>query len=225
MGAREDSYSVWVIALALLAGCGGAATRNGSAAEEGGTAGSMSAGSGGAEGGTAAGGTAGGGTGGGAMGGTPEWLVDVDLDDAFPWFIQDHDGAYRTVESASQGSVHVRLEGSPLETTISTHNHLEVVQVARGVTFRAKASKPLALFVSVKSSLDSDYFAAREAGNDWPVAATPVTTDWTTFEVPFAELAPPETRDPTGMPAFTIAFIVEEESGPAELWLDDVHFF
>jgi hypothetical protein len=209
MGARGVERALLGMALTFVTSCGGVYQRNG------GTDGDVDP-SGGAA-------SSGGSSGSGAAR-TPPWLVDLPLEDMFPWFIQEHGGRFRTLQMAQVGVLRSALEGAPIETTISTHNHLEVVSLVQGLRFSARASRDVVLRVSLTSTLDSDYFAARDGGRAWPVALTPLTTDWAKFEVPLTEMQPAEVREPNALPAFTLAFIVEEQSGPIELWLDDVHF-
>lgn len=223
MGVRGIERGLLAISLALLAACGGASARNdtqelpaaggsASAAGSGGASGSTAAGSGGNDGGTA-----------GATGpATP--FIGFRLNN-FPWFVHDRGTSVGTVVTAQEGVVHVELLGAPVQTTISTHHHVVVVSIADGVRFTARASRDVALRVSVTSQLKTaDYFAARDAGEEWPSAPTPLTTDWATFEVPFAEMRPAET-DAMSAAGFQIAFIVDEPTGPVELWLDEVYFY
>ncbi|RYZ04478.1 MAG: hypothetical protein EOO73_23790 [Myxococcales bacterium] len=237
MEARGGSWGAGFVALWLAVGCGGASTHNpneeaGSGAVGGASGPTTSGGTAGttAIGGTAVGGAAvgGGATMGGGGGGEPgrvSPLAGVPLDETFPWFMETHDGPSSGLLWAKDGVLDFELEGAPLEATLSTHNHLDAVQGSKGVTFRGKASRPLRLLVSVKSTLDSDYFGARDAGNDWPVAPAMLTTEWAAFEVRLEDLRPPEVIDPKSPPGFTLAFIVDEPNGPVQLWLDDVVFF
>jgi hypothetical protein len=158
-------------------------------------------------------------------GGTPQWLVELELDEMFPWFVQEAGGPYGMVsDDGDESLLHVTLEGAPIRAVVSTHNHVEVVSLVQAAAFRAKASGELTVRVSVTGSIGFDYFAARDAGTPWPSAAVTVEPNWQTFSVPLAEMMPPEIMNPGDTPAFQIAFIVEAATGPLELWLDDVHF-
>jgi hypothetical protein len=195
---------------ALLTACGGASTRNGVSDGDGGSA----------SGGSGAVGSAGAGA-----GATPQWLVDVKLEEMFPWFVQEAGGPYGMVsDDGDESLVHVTLDGAPVAAVVSTHNHFEVVSLVQAAAFRAKASRELTVRVSVTGSIGFDYFAERDAGMPWPSAAVTVSPSWQSFAVPLADMMPPELLDPQRAPAFQIAFIVEAAMGPVELWLDDVHF-
>lgn len=204
-GSKRASQGMLLLAL-ILSACGGSTTRQDSGANPDAAGGGTTAG-GGAE-------------------PTPQWLSDMRLDDAFPWFKQDHGGSYGTLPASEDGTVTVVLEGQPVESTISTHNHLEVVSRVRGVAFRARAGGAVELRVSLKSSLDADYFGARDEGRTWPLAAVPVAGEWASFQVPMTEMRPADsTEEEPGAATFTIAFVVEAASGPVTLQLDDVRFF
>lgn len=199
----------------VLAACGGSATRSsGEAAEpESGGTGAGTVGAAGAA-GVAAG-----------YGSAPQWLSDTKLDEAFPWFVQAPGGQYEMApEDGDASMVHVSLEGMPVEATVSTHNHFAVVGLATAIEFSAWASEPLTMLVSVRDRLDdADYFVARAAGHDWPVAPVELSTQRQQFTIPFADMVPKE-EPAEGTPSFMIGFIVEKPVGPLELWLDDVHF-
>ncbi len=198
----------------VLSACGGSATRSGPEGEAAAGSGTTTTTTGGS-------GTT---TTGGAPA-TPQWLTELKLDDVFPWFVQRAGGSYETAPAnGPDGVVYIKLEGAPVEATISTHNHLDVVHVAHAATFRAKANTALTLLVSVKEGLDADYFTARDTGKSWPVAPVNLDTEWSWFTVPFSDMVPRDEAVEQAPPAFTIAFVVDSAAGPVELWLDDVHF-
>lgn len=223
MGARGSKGRLAAVLLSLAVGCGGISTRNG--AGEPAAAGS-GAGGGASGSGSGAGGSSGEATQGGqSAAGTPSWLVELILSDAFPWFVQEHGGSYDSAPPAQSGVLHVVFDGSPLEWTLSTHNHLALAGLAHGITFNIRSNAERVVKVSVKSTLDADYFAAQDNGNAWPVAPLAVGSEWRDFHVSLDELMPPEKGAGSDGPAFTVAFIVEEKAGPVELWLTDLHFF
>jgi hypothetical protein len=201
----------------LLVACGGSATHNPDDLAEAGT---------GATGASAAGSNAGGpGSNAGGSGSAPQWLADAELDEKFPWFVQTRGGDFQTAPDDRDPSlVHVSLAGMPVEATISTHNHLRVVDIATAIEFAAWASEPLTMLVSVRGRLDNaDYFAARAAGHHWPVAPLELSTKRQQFTVPFADMVPAEAPG-NDIPSFMIGFVVEKPVASVELWLDDVHF-
>jgi hypothetical protein len=192
----------------LLAACGGAATRANHDTSEGGTGGA----------GVSAAGS-------NVAGSRSAPLAGVALDETFPWFVQTHGGDYQMAPDDGDPSlVHVRLEGMPVEATVSTHNHLSVVDLATAIQFSAWSSEPLTVLVSVRGRLDdADYFAARGVGHDWPVAPVELSTTRQQFTIPLADMVPPEAPG-TDIPSFMIGFVVDKPVGPVDLWLDDVHF-
>jgi len=223
MGARGIDGRVAPLVLSLVLGCGGISTRGRAEESSAGSSGASGSGAGLGGGGSASDG--GGSTvGGQGNGGTPSWLVDLSLGTAFPWFKQEHGGSYDMIAAAQSGVLHVVFEGSPVEWTLSTHNHLAVLGVAHGITFNIRSNAARVVRLSVKSTLDADFFAARDRGDDWPVAPLQVAPEWRDFHLSFDELMPPEQNPGTDGPAFTVAFVVEEKAGPVELWLTDVHF-
>jgi hypothetical protein len=155
-------------------------------------------------------------------------LRDTALDDAFPWFVTRPGGVVGAMLDRDGDGidkvVHVVLSEAPAEATISTHSHLEVVGWARAVNFKAKASAETNLLVSVRASLQADYFAARDAGQIWPTASVQLGTEWRDYSVALAAMMPAETAPALGVPAFTIAFIVHHPTGPFEAWFDQVQF-
>lgn len=152
-------------------------------------------------------------------------LAGLKLDESFPWFVQEAGGPYEAAADDQDAAlVHVTFTGKPLQASLSTHNHVAVVGLTSAVAFSAKAEPPVTVLVSVKATLDADYFAAKAEGRLWPVAPVKVGTEWQRFAVPLADMKPPETTEPSEPPAFTIVFIVDEPTGPVDLWLDDVTF-
>ncbi len=215
-------WQVWALA-ALLVGCGGSTRAN--ANDEGNPGGSAATG-GTATGGTATGGRAG--SGAAAPMDAPEWLQELNLDDNVPWFVGkpgDPLGPMLSAEGmAADKVVHVVLADSPVQAVISTHNHFDVLGPASAVRFSAKATREAEILVSVRRPLDADYFSALAAGKPWQVASVAVGPTWQDYEVAFADMKPPEVAEPSGTASFMIAFIVDEESAPFELWLDEVNF-
>jgi hypothetical protein len=155
-------------------------------------------------------------------------LAEVQLDDVFPWVVTlpgtGFGGLLQGEGEGAEKVVHVVLNESPAAATISTHNHIDVVGWARSVNFVAKATAETTLLVSVRASLQADYFAAREVGQLWPTASVQVGTEWRNYSVALADMLPAETAQPMSLPAFTLAFVVQQPSGPIELWFDQVHF-
>ena len=144
------------------------------------------------------------------------------LDDAFPWFDGSGDGG--PTSGPSDEILHIVASGTPARSTLSTHNHTAVLSGFSAIGFSARASVPLKLLVSASNAIQAyDYFAARDAGTQWPVASVEVGVDWRDFSVPLADMMPPEVGDSDGMPSFFLAFIVEAPA-PVEVWLDDVRF-
>lgn len=228
MGARGIDVRVTSLLLSLAVGCGGVSTRNrGEEESSAGTSGSGASGAGGSS-PTSGGATSGGGEStqaGQSSGGTPSWLAELSLSDTFPWFQQRHGGSFGMTPAAQEGVLHVVFEGSPVEWTVSTHNHLSVSGLVSGINFNVKSNAPRVIGVSVLSSLGADYFAARDAGKSWPVAWVEVPVVWHNARVSLDAMMPPEENPGADGPAFTIAFIVNEATGPVELWLNDVHFY
>jgi hypothetical protein len=202
---RAALGSSLVMLAAWVCGCGGKAhsTEAGPAASAGQGG---SAGSGGAA----------------ALAGTAGSDVEpLAFDDAVPWF----DGSgYSTYMSGSDRVLHIVASGAPARSTLSTHNHAALLSGVSAIELSARASEPLRLMVSASNAIQQyDYFAARDAGMQWPVAPVDVGVDWQAFSVPLADMMPPEAGDSDGIPSFFLAFIVESPV-PVEVWLDDVRF-
>jgi hypothetical protein len=143
------------------------------------------------------------------------------LDDNHPWF--DGSGAIDVPDGPQDEILHLISDETPARATLSTHNVFDLLSAAQAVRFSARASAPLRLLVSASHTIQGyDYFAARDAGAQWPVAAVDVGVDWQEFSVPLADMQPPEMLV-AGPPSFFLAFIVEHPA-PVEAWFDDVWF-
>jgi hypothetical protein len=143
------------------------------------------------------------------------------LDDNHPWF--DSSGVIDVPDSQSDEVLHFSIAETPARATLSTHNIFDLLSMTHAVRFSARASAPLRLLVSASHTIQAyDYFAARDAGAHWPVAAVDVGVDWQHFTVPLADMQPPEMLV-GGPPSFFLAFIVEHPV-PVEAWIDEVWF-
>jgi hypothetical protein len=143
------------------------------------------------------------------------------FDDIFPWF-----GSDGTAEFPPEGAVGkvlmLEVSGTPAQGTLSTHNLYDALQGATALEFSARASASLQLLTSARRTAGSyDYFAARDAGEDWPIARVSVGLDWKHYSVRLADMQPTEADPDPAAPGFSIAFIVDELQ-PVTLWLDDV---
>lgn len=173
-----------------------------------------------ATGGTGAGGVASAGSTGSGGTATPA-AAPFYLDDAFPWFPGSGRGQFPVGQSDE--ILHVAPEQAPSQATFSTHNVSDLLSGMTAVHFLARANPPFRLMVSATDTIHPyDYFAARAAGEQWPLATVDVGEDWQTFEVPLTDMQPPETTD-DGIPSFFLAFIVDDPR-KVELWLDQVYF-
>lgn len=202
----------WLLALALagLGGCGGKAN----------SADGPSGGAPVAQGGTAQGGS--GGTAGAAAGGTADEMEGPNYDDVFPWF--DGAGDSEIPNGQNDEILHLVATGTPGHATLSTHNHVALVNASQAVEFAARASAPTRLLVSASNAIqDYDYFAARDRGQQWPVAPVEVGLEWQHYYVPISDMKPAEMGDADAMPSFWLAFIIEHPE-PVEVWLDQVRF-
>jgi hypothetical protein len=143
------------------------------------------------------------------------------LDDVLPWF--DGNGWAQFPSAPQDEILHVALEQTPAQATLSTHNVFDLPTGITRVEFSARASAPFRLLVSASDSIQAyDYFAARDSGVRWPIAGVDVGTAWQTFQVRLDAMQPPDTTD-DGIPSFWLAFVIDAP-GPVELWLDDVSF-
>jgi hypothetical protein len=144
------------------------------------------------------------------------------LDDAFPWF--DGAGSGRFPSGPIDEVLHITASGTPARATLSTHNVVDILSHVDTLQFKAKASASTRLLVSASNDIPPyDYFAERDAGARWPIAAVDVGTAWQEFSVRLADMQPREMGDSDGVPSFFLAFIVEHPE-PVEVWLDEVHF-
>lgn len=143
------------------------------------------------------------------------------LDDNHPWF--DSSGAIYLPHSRGDAVLHLSIAETPARATLSTHNLFNLLSEAHAVRFSSRASAPLRLLVSASQTIQAyDYFAARDGGAQWPVAAVDIGVDWQDFSVPLADMQPPEMLL-GGPPSFFLAFIVEHPV-PVEAWFDEVRF-
>ncbi len=171
--------------------------------------------------GAAAGGSGGGGgaavVAGGGGGGAP--FERVALEEVLPWF--DGSGKADFDPKPPNSELHIEATGSPARSTLSTHNHVALLSGVEAISFSAHASASVRMLVSASHAIqDYDYFAARDAGQPWPVAPVELGAAWQDYVVPLAAMMPPETGESGGM-AFFLAFIVESPA-PVEVWIDDV---
>lgn len=144
------------------------------------------------------------------------------VDDTFPWF--DSGGLAEFPSGREDVILHISARATPARATLSTHNIIDFLSYSEAVQFSARASQPFRLLVSASHAIQAyDYFAARDAGMQWPLAAVEVGVDWDDFSVPLTDMQPPEMFVDTGMPTFFLAFIVEHPE-PVEVWLDKVQF-
>ncbi len=194
-----------VLALALLAACGGRAHSDGEAP------GSGQAGNGGSAGTATVAGTA----------GTTEETAPLSLDDMLPWFDAAGDGDFPDGPMIDK-ILHIAAGEAPAHATISTHNFYDLTST-ESIEFSARATSPTQLLVSFSNGDqdDYDYFASRETGVAWPLAAVQVGLDWQSFSVRIADMRPTEMVDPDGRPSFFCAFIVDHPR-PIEVWIDGV---
>ncbi len=182
------------VAVALLAGCGGVAQR----------------------------GHAGEGEQAGQAGQLPDEPPPHDpfwLDDNFPWF--DADGTMIYLPGGEGRILRLPVPASPARGTFSTHNPIDLIAQTSSLRFSARANAPAVIKVAVgHEQLSYNYFAAREAGSQWPVATVMVTPEWQDFTVHYADLVPLEPAD-ASHPGFYVAFVVDQVE-PIELFIDRV---
>ena len=116
----------------------------------------------------------------------------------------------------------LEASGTPAQATLSTHNLYDALNGATALEFSVRASAPLQLVTSARrTATNYDYFAARSAGEDWPIATVRVGVDWKRYSVALADMRPAEADPDPAHPEFFIAFIVDELQ-PVTLWIDDV---
>jgi hypothetical protein len=144
------------------------------------------------------------------------------IEDGAPWFNGSGDVRFPMGEP-DQILIIVAL-GTPARATVSTHNHTALLSGSDAVEFAARATAPMRLVVSASNAIQEyDYFAARDAGTQWPIAPVEVGLDWQDFSVPLSSMQPAEVGDPDGTPSFWLAFIVEHPE-PVDVWLDEIRF-
>lgn len=170
--------------------------------------------------------TWGGSSGGPSGGASPEPrgnpVAGLALEDMFPWF--DGSGASEFPPAGTDVQLVLAATGNPARGTLSTHNHIDLLSAVSTVSFSARASAPVKLLVSARRSVDGyDYFAERDAGKLWPVAAVDVDVDWQPYSIRIADMQPSADATAPGNPSFSVAFIVEHPE-PVDVWIDEVMF-
>lgn len=144
------------------------------------------------------------------------------LDDASPWF--DGSGSLRLPPIQINQVLHIAVDATPAQETLSTHDQVALISNTSVLHFSARSNAPLRLLVSASQSiLGYDYFAARDAGELWPLAGVDVNVDWQAFTVPVADMQPPDLFGGAGVPSFFFAFIIDHPE-PIGVWLNDVQF-
>lgn len=189
-------------ALALVVACGGKATGSSAGESEPGVEGSD-----------------------GKGGNAPAMAVDEKTlphwDDMLPWF--QGSGSSRFPDGEQDVVLHLQATGSPARGTLSTHLPTDALPWTEKVKFSARASAPLKLLVSLGHVQRTyDYFA-RPAGDEWPIASVNVSEEFQTFSVDKTAFVPLQSEADRAMPAFFLAFIVDN-AAPVDVWIDNVVF-
>ena len=142
-------------------------------------------------------------------------------DNILPWF--EGSGSSRFPREDEDVLLHLQATGSPAHATLSTHQPADVLRWTETVKFSARASAPLELLVSLGHMQRTyDYFA-RPAGDEWPLASVDVGEEWQTFSIDKTQFVPPQSAADQAMPAFFLAFIVDNPV-PVDVWIDNVVF-